>query len=133
MKFIISESQKNKIESSIYQFIDNLFPSKIDYQFYDEEGNVSDDFGSYDSIEFVDEEWEGVFRIYFESYFKDSRNFKNKYKFPYIEIEKEYLTKLDNYFGDKWHSVFQEWFDNKFPKLNLIKFGEFEKTKKKEK
>jgi hypothetical protein len=133
MKFVISESQKNKIESSIYQFIDNLFPSKIDYQFYDEEGNVSDDFGSYDSIEFVDEEWEGLFRIYFESYFKDSRNFKNKYKFPYIEIEKEYLTKLDNYFGDKWHSVFQEWFDNKFPKLNLIKFGEFEKTKKKEK
>ena len=131
MKFIISESQKNKIESSIYQFIDNLFPSKIDYQFYDEEGNVSDDFGSYDSIDFVDEEWEGVFRIYFESYFKDSRNLKNKYKFPYIELGKEYLTKLDNYFGDKWHSVFQEWFDNKFPKLNLIKFGEFEKTKKK--
>lgn len=129
MKFIITESQKDKIDKTIYDYINNLFPEEINYEFFDEDGNTGPE-KDYDSIDFYDSDWNSVFRIYFESYFKNSRNFKDKHKFPYIELENEFLSKLDGYFGDRWHSVFQNWFDNKFPELNLLKFAEFDKYKK---
>ena len=100
MKFIITESQKEKIENSIYKYIDNLFPKEINYEFFDEDGNVGAG-QDYDSIDFMDSDWDSLFRIYFENYFKNSRNFKGKHKFPYIELENEFLSKLDGYFGDR--------------------------------
>jgi hypothetical protein len=127
MKFIITE---NKMKSSIYNFMDNLFKS--------EDGNTeifkldsidSDGASLIDSYDFVnndyysDEGSEYLFTWTGKEYFKTiySQGYITKIEYegmvsesPTVSIlDADAKEKLNNFFGDLWKPVFKQWFKDK--------------------
>ena len=127
MKYIITES---KINSTIYNFIDNLFAS--------EDGNpkiyklvsIDEDGGSLiDSYDFVNDDYysdegsEYLFNWTGKEYFKTvySQGDITKYEYermasetPMVSILKtQAKEELNNFFGDLWKPVFKQWFKDK--------------------
>ena len=127
MKYIITE---NKMKSSIYNFMDNLFKS--------EDGNTeifkldsidSDGASLIDSYDFVnndyysDEGSEYLFTWTGKEYFKTiySQGYITKIEYegmvsesPTVSIlDADAKEKLNNFFGDLWKPVFKQWFKDK--------------------
>jgi hypothetical protein len=127
MKFIITE---NKMKSSIYNFMDNLFKS--------EDGNTeifkldsidSDGASLIDSFDFVNSDYysdEGsdyLFSWTGKEYFKTiySQGYITKIEYegmvsesPTVSIlDADAREKLNNFFGDLWKPVFKQWFKDK--------------------
>lgn len=110
MKYIISESKLDKI---VMDYLDEIF--EIDdlnwthpYDYDDETGEEGED---ENRIEFYIGDYqgdqEGCFRWYACDYFKEGSYAKDIC--PTISIENEYSSRLNGYFGDKWHKPFKKW------------------------
>ena len=122
MKYIITES---KLNSVIYEFMDELFGSEIHTlpAVWDEDGEELDD-----AYDFVNDEYytdggsDYLFSWTGEGYYKsliENGNIKPEWiklasQAPIVEIFGIYdKEKLDGYFGDAWKPVFKQWFKDK--------------------
>ena len=127
MKYIITES---KLNSAIYEFIDQAFASKDGnteihrLPALDEEGEeiieaydfVNDDYYSDSGVDDQLFAWTG--EEYYESL---TPNYITNYEYerlasqaPLVDIyDKDILNKLNGYFGDAWKPVFKQWFKDK--------------------
>ena len=127
MKYIITES---KLNSAIYEFIDQAFASKDGnteihrLPALDEEGEeiieaydfVNDDYYSDSGVDDQLFAWTG--EEYYESL---TPNYITNYEYerlasqaPLVDIyDKDISNKLNSYFGDAWKPVFKQWFKDK--------------------
>jgi hypothetical protein len=127
MKFIITE---NKIKSSIYNFMDNLFKSEDgNPEIFKLDSIDSDGASLIDSYDFVnnnyysDEGSEYLFTWTGKEYFKTiySQGYITKIEYegmvsesPTVSIlDADAKEKLNNFFGDLWKPVFKQWFKDK--------------------
>jgi len=127
MKFIITE---NKIKSSIYNFMDNLFKSEDgNPEIFKLDSIDSDGASLIDSYDFVnnnyysDEGSEYLFTWTGKEYFKTiySQGYITKIEYegmvsesPTVSIlDADAKEKLNNFFGDLWKPVFKQWFRDK--------------------
>jgi hypothetical protein len=120
MKYLITES---KLNSTIYDFIDNLFHDgkKIKMVKHTrEDEDTLDDVevpGAYDFFhEDSDDDlftWTG--REYYERPYNSSAWSKWLELAPVVEIENyEKVGQLDAYFGHLWRPIFIQWFEDTF-------------------
>jgi hypothetical protein len=115
MKYIITES---KLNSAIYEYIDNLF--KEGKQIHMVKHTTPDDddevVGAYDFFHKGEDElfiWTG--EEYYERPYNKSAWTKWKALAPVVEIVNyQKLDSLNNMFGDLWRPVFITWFENTF-------------------
>jgi hypothetical protein len=114
MKYIISES---RLDETITNYLDGLFNvdniySTYPYEYDDETGEEGDD---ETRIEFYIGDYENddtCFRYYDCGYFKPG-SYASKLC-PSINVEYQYETILNGYFGDKWQEPFRKWFIKNF-------------------
>jgi len=114
MKFIITES---RLEETITNYLDGLFNvdniySTYPYEYDDETGEEGDD---ETRIEFYIGDYENddtCFRYYDCGYFKPGSYASELC--PSINVEYQYETILNGYFGDKWQEPFRKWFIKNF-------------------
>lgn len=119
MKYIITES---KLNSAIYDYIDNLF--KEGKQIYMVKHTRTDDDtlddeeveGAYDFFHKGEDElfiWTG--EEYYNRPYNKSMGTKWKALAPVVEIVNyQKLDTLNNMFGDLWRPIFIKWFENTF-------------------
>ena len=119
MKYIITES---KLNSAIYEYIDNLFKegkqihmvkhTRTDDDTLDDEEVA----GAYDFFHKGEDElfiWTG--EEYYNRPYNKSMWTKWKELAPIVEIVNyQKLDSLNNMFGDLWRPVFITWFENTF-------------------
>ena len=127
MKYIITES---KLNSSIYNFMNNLFSSKDgNPEIYKLDSIDSDGVSLIDSFDFVnsdyysDEGSEYLFSWTGKGYFKTvySQGYITKFEYegmlsesPMVSIlDSNAKEKLNNFFGDLWRPIFKQWFKDK--------------------
>ena len=127
MKYLISES---KINSTIYNFIDELFTSKDGKSKFkkvrgtDNVGTPLDDSFNFVNVDYQDGEdfyvlfsWtgRGYYRtIYAQGDITELEYVKLLSEAPFLEIfDKNIIVSLDGYFNDLWKPVFKQWFKDK--------------------
>jgi len=115
MKYIITES---KLNSAIYDYIDNLFKEgkKIHMVKHTTPDDDDEVVGAYDFFHKGEDElfiWTG--EEYYERPYNKSAWTKWKALAPVVEIVNyQKLDSLNNMFGDLWRPVFITWFENTF-------------------
>jgi len=120
MKYIITES---KLNSAIYDYIDNLFKEGKQIHMVKHIARADDDTlsdeeveGAYDFFHKGEDElftWTG--REYYERPYNKSVWSKWLELAPVVEIvDYGKLDALNNMFGDLWRPVFITWFENTF-------------------
>lgn len=131
MKYIISE---NKINESIYQYIDSMLKDKVifspgyDYT-KDEETNdllyfhLTDDLGE---VIWDDPAFEYIKKSWYESG-RESLEVTKKWenKAPILQVTNlEYYSccNFDKMFGKFWRPSFEKWFENNFPQFPVKTF-----------
>ena len=127
MKYIITE---NKLNTSVYNFIDNLFTSKDGSpEIFKLDSIDSDGRSLIDSYDFVNNDyysdegseylftWTG--KEYFKTIFSQGYITKTEYEemlseSPVVSIlDTDAKEKLFNFFGDLWKPAFKQWFKDK--------------------
>ena len=127
MKYIITES---KLNSSVYNFMDNLFASKNGNTEIYKLDSIDEDGGSLiDSYDFVNDNyysdegseylfsWTG--KEYFKTVYSQGYITKTEYEVMVSEspmvviLDKIAKEELNNFFGDLWKPVFKQWFKDK--------------------
>jgi hypothetical protein len=127
MKYIITES---KLNTSVYNFIDELFASEDgNPEIYKLDSIDSDGRSLIDSYDFVNNDyysdegseylftWTG--KEYFKTIFSQGYITKTEYEemlseSPVVSIlDTDAKEKLNNFFGDLWKPVFKQWFKDK--------------------
>lgn len=126
MKYLITES---KINSTIYNFIDELFTSKDGKSKFkkvrgtDNEGSVLDDSFNFVNTNYHGEDFyvlfswtgRGYYRtIYAQGDITELEYVKSLSEVPFLEIfDKNAINSLNGYFGELWKPVFKQWFIDK--------------------
>ena len=126
MKYIITES---KLNSSIYNFMNDLFSSKDgNPEIYKLDSLDNDGRPLLDSFDFVnsdyysDEGSEYLFSWTGKEYFKTvySQGYITKFEYegmlsesPTVFLDSDAKEKLNTFFGDLWEPVFKQWFKDK--------------------
>ena len=127
MKYIITES---KLNTSVYNFIDELFSSEDGSpEIFKLDSIDSDGRSLIDSYDFVNNDyysdegsdylfsWAG--KEYFKTIFSQGYITKTEYEgmiseSPMVSIlDADAKEKLNNFFGDLWKPVFKQWFKDK--------------------
>jgi len=127
MKYIITES---KLNSSVYNFMDNLFTSKDgNPEIFKLDSIDKDGRSLIDSYDFVNNDyysdegsdylfsWTG--KEYFKTIFSQGYITKTEYEgmvseSPMVSIlDGDIKEELNNFFGDLWKPVFKQWFKDK--------------------
>jgi len=127
MKYLITE---NKLNTSVYNFIDELFASEDgNPEIYKLDSIDSDGRSLIDSYDFVNNDyysdegseylfsWTG--KEYFKTIFSQGYITKTEYEgmlseSPMVSIlDSDSKEKLNNFFGDLWKPVFKQWFKDK--------------------
>lgn len=127
MKYIITES---KLNSSVYNFMDNLFTSKDgNPEIFKLDSTDSDGRSLIDSYDFVNNDywkvlgsdylfsWTG--KEYFKNIHSQGYITKTEYegmasKLPMVSIlDGDIKDELNNFLGDLWKPVFKQWFKDK--------------------
>jgi len=120
MKYLITES---KLNSTIYDFIDNLFHDGKEIKMVKhtrEDDDTLDDVevpGAYDF--FYEGSDDDLFHWTGRKYYDNPKNSLNASKWlelaPVVEIvDYEKLRQLDAYFGHLWRPIFIQWFEDTF-------------------
>jgi len=114
MKYVITESRLDEtITNYLYQIFDveNIHYT-VPYEYDDETGEEGDDDTR---MEFYIGDYENddsCFKYYTCDYFDEGSNPKEIC--PIVGVDYPYDTKLNGYFGDKWHEPFKKWFTENF-------------------
>jgi hypothetical protein len=120
MKYLITES---KLNSTIYDFIDNLFHDgkkiKMVKHTREDEDTLDDVevLGAYDF--FYEDSDDDLFTWTGREYYENPKRGLSRSKWlelaPVVEIENyEKLGQLDAYFGHLWRPIFIQWFEDTF-------------------
>jgi hypothetical protein len=121
-KYGLTES---KLDKNIINYLDKLFDVDnihytVPYEYNDETGEEGDDDTR---MEFYIGDYENddtCFRWYDCTYFTNQSDSPNKLC-PIVQVEYQYETTLNGYFGDKWKEPFKKWFTHHFEiPVNLI-------------
>ena len=115
MKYIITES---KLDTTITNYLDSMFDVKNTHVIHpveddDEDGNWHEDLDR--AVFYIGEDYfdgDEYFRWYGITYFEKNKNMSDKC--PIVDIEQEYSSKLNGYFGNMWHEPFKRWFTKNF-------------------
>lgn len=127
MKVIITESKMN---SAIYNFIDEVFASKdgntniTKLYALDQDGEpldgafdfVNNDYYSDSGSDYIFS-WTGV--DYYKTAYSHGDITEHEYErlfseSPFVEIvDRDAISSLNGYFGDLWKPVFKQWFEDK--------------------
>ncbi len=127
MKIIITESKMN---STIYNFIDELFASKDgNPEIFKLDSFDSDGAPLIDAFDFVNSDYYGdegsdylfswTGKEYYKTIYAQGDITKFEYErmilvSPFVEIiDKDAIDSLNGYFGDLWKPVFKQWFKDK--------------------
>lgn len=114
MKYLITES---KLESAIINYLDEIFPVEDmnqihPYEYNDETGEEGEDeyrrefyLGDYDDGDNTCFKWYDCRYFYW---------WEDKVGCPIVQIETQYLSLLNGYFGDTWEKPFKNWFTKNF-------------------
>ena len=117
MKYIITESQNQKVFNMMYDYIEDLFPPGMGVSYFDdyEEVNFPENIKHIDSIVFYNEDYDRQIAIYLENYWSPSIYAKIE-KSPILSIEETgIIRELDGMFGNKnWHEPFLKWFEHNY-------------------
>lgn len=122
MRYILTE---NKLNESIYNFIDEMFNTDYINYFHPE-----DDYGNDDPYrclfyfnDYSDEET--LFRWYDKEYFNDDteQGMILREESPIIVVEEPFYSRLDNLFGELWMPVFLKWFNENYPEYKSKTVG----------
>jgi hypothetical protein len=118
MKYIITESQKQTISDKIYKYIDNLLPSNMYVNYFDdtEEVNFPEKISHIDSIAFYNDDYDRQFTIYLENYWMDNQfGMARKKESPILSIdEPDIKNQLDGLFASHWREPFLKWFEHNY-------------------
>lgn len=119
MKYIITENQKNKLNTKIYKYLEDEF-SDIDfddYRFEDHNGygiplDYEEYFKSVQNIYILSDEYEDtdaaiLIQIPSEEYSDD--------KLPMVYIHSDQYDKLTTMFGELWKGPFIDWIEKNCP------------------
>jgi len=128
MKYIITESKMN---SAIYNFLDEVFASKDgNPKIFKLDGLDSDGLALPDAFDFVNSDYyddnggsEPIFtwtgKEYYKTIYAQGDITKHEYErlsseSPTSEIfDEDIINTLNGYFGDLWKPVFKQWFKDK--------------------
>ena len=119
MKYIITENQNQKFFNMMYDYIEDLFPSGMGVNYFDdyEEVNFPENIKHIDSIAFYNEDYDRQLTIYLENYWMNNElGMIKKRQSPILSIEETgTVRELDGMFGNKnWHYPFLKWFEHNY-------------------
>lgn len=124
MRYILTE---NKLNESIYNFIDEMFNTDYINYFHPEDdyGNGNDD--PYRCLFYFNDysDEETLFRWYDKEYFNDDteQGMILREESPIIVVEEPFYSRLDNLFGERWMPVFLKWFNENYPEYKSKTVG----------
>ena len=119
MKYIVTESQKQKIFNTIYNYIEDLFPPGMTISYFDdfEEVNFPENIKHIDSIAFYNDDFDRQFTIYLGNYW-NPHYFEGRDRIkqsPILSInETDIKNQLDGLFGNHWREPFLKWFEHNY-------------------
>jgi len=111
MKYIITE---DKLRDVIYNYINNYYDvDNINSNpFHDDDGQPLDTGEEFYLGDYGDDEF--VFTLYQKNYWLNPDDFRVELS-PMLMIEDEnFASNLNSMFGDRWKSIFKEWFKENF-------------------
>ena len=136
MKFIITESQKEKIFDVMYNYIDKIMPNNPYVEFW-----YTNEFGDEEDTDFLSDETthisaydndeldEPLFKIYLPSYWEyvSDEDRKNELisSSPILALDYEEKN-LNGLFNNMWHEPFKKWIKDNIPSLEEIDIKTFE-------
>jgi hypothetical protein len=119
MKYIITESQNQKVFNMMYDYIEDLFPPGMGVNYFDDydEVNFPENIKHIDSIAFYNEDYDRQMTIYLENYWMNTElGMIKKRQSPILSIDEKSISReLDGMFGKKnWHEPFLKWFEHNY-------------------
>ena len=119
MKYIITETQHERLKNYMMSYFDTLFqPDSINYTHpyaYDENGYEYEDPNIFEFYygNYMDEDF--VFSWYGSDYYEEDEDYNLKVISPILQVSIDRAYELDSVFGeDRWKETFKEWFKETF-------------------